>query len=311
MEWQTKVEVQLPVERFTYATKFLFLGSCFAEELAAKMRALHFLTAPDAFGPLFNPASIASALERLEGKVLFEVSDVVEFPYGAYGSYNHHTSFSRESPQAFLQHANDCLQKAARYFTDAHVIILTLGTAWVYKHDGKVVANCHKVPMRHFERIFMDPQDIVDKLQPLIQRHKDKKWVLTVSPIRHWADGAHGNQLSKASLLLAVKHLQKTGEHVLYFPSYEIVMDQLRDYRFYASDRFHLTQEAVDYIIQRFFEAVVDNKTMQLLKRVEKLNKSLNHQPFFPDTQVHENFLKKLDKQRDELMETIANTRNL
>lgn len=311
MEWQTKVEVPSPEERFTYATTFLFLGSCFARELAERMQALHFLTAPDAFGPLFNPASLAAALERLEGNVPFEASDVVAFPYGAYGSYSHHTSFSKESPDVFLQHANENLHKAAEFFKNAQTVILTLGTAWAYLHEGKIVANCHKVPEQHFERMFMQPQEIVARLKPIIERNKSKQWVLTVSPIRHWSDGAHGNQLSKSSLLLAANELCKMEENVFYFPSYEIVMDQLRDYRFYAPDRFHLTQEATNYIIRRFFEAAADEKTILLANKVEKLNKSLAHKPFFPHTPVHENFLRKLDKQRDKLLKTIANTRNL
>jgi len=311
MEWQTKVAAEPLKNRFSYATRFLFAGSCFAQELAARMRELHFLTAPDAFGPLFNPASLVSALERLEGSVLFDASQVEKFPYGGYGSLYHHTSFSRNTPEDFLEHANDCLQQAATFFRTADTVVLTLGTARAYMHNGKVVANCHKLPGNQFTCIFLEPEQIANMMIPILQRNPDKLWVMTVSPIRHWGDGAHGNQLSKASLLMAIESIQKVCDNIYYFPSYEIVMDELRDYRFYAADRCHLTRETTDYMLDRFFCEVVDEATVELVGKVEKLNKSLQHRPFFPETTEYATFVQKLDKQKEELLKTIANQRNL
>ncbi len=307
MEWQTKITTGSLQPPFSYATRFLFAGSCFAQEMAQQMRDLHFQVAEDAFGPLFNPASIASALERLENPGFFTPEDVMQFSYGAFGSLYHHTSYSQENPALFLGQANADLKKAADFFKTADIVVITLGTAWVYKYKGAVVANCHKMPACLFDRVFLEPSGIFDLLAPLIDRNRDKTWIMTVSPIRHLADGAHGNQLSKASLHLAVKHLQERFPWTWYFPSYELVMDELRDYRFYAADRCHLTQEATSYIRERFMEAAADLETMTLVKEMEKLNASFAHKPLFPRSVSYREFLKNLEKQRAELLQAIGN----
>ncbi|MFA5301244.1 MAG: GSCFA domain-containing protein [Bacteroidales bacterium] len=307
MEWQTKITTGSLVPPFSYATRFLFTGSCFAQEMAQQMRDLHFQVAEDAFGPLFNPASIASALERLENPGFFTSEDVIQFPYEAFGSLYHHTSFSRETPGAFLEYANARLENAADFFKTADIVVLTLGTAWIYKYNGAVVANCHKMPARLFDRIFLEPSDIFEVLAPVIERNGDKRWIMTVSPIRHLADGAHGNQLSKASLHLAIKRLQERFSDIWYFPSYELIMDELRDYRFYATDRCHLSQEATAYIRKRFLEAATDKETMAIVREMDKLNTSFAHKPLFPRTGSYEKFLYNLDKQRAELLQTIGN----
>ena len=311
MEWQTKVTAPPLPERFSYANRFFFAGSCFASDIAQKMRELHFLVAPDAFGPLFNPSSIASSLERLEGPVPFELAEVMKFPYGAYGSLNHHTSFSREDAGSFLAHANDKLKEAADFFHTTDFVVITFGTAWTYTHNGKVVANCHKLPARFFSRDFLSPEQVADLMVPLLQRHRDKTWIMTVSPIRHWGDGAHGNQLSKASLHLAIDRLQSTFPNVYYFPSYELVMDEFRDYRYYAADQCHLTEQTIEYILERFLEAAADDETRALVKKMEKLNESLAHRPLFPLSEENTLFLKKLEKQKAELLQTIGIKRKL
>jgi len=307
MEWQTKITAGSLQPPFSYATRFLFAGSCFAQEMAQQMRDLHFQVAEDAFGPLFNPASIASSLERLENPGFFTLQDVMQFPYEAFGSLYHHTSFSRETPEIFLEQANAGLKKASDFFKTAGIVVITLGTAWVYKYNGAVVANCHKMPARQFERVFLEPADIFNVLAPVIERNRDKKWIMTVSPIRHLADGAHGNQLSKASLHLAVKQLQDRFPGIWYFPSYELVMDELRDYRFYANDRCHLTQETTSYIREQFLEVAADQETRALVRKMEKLNSSYAHKPLFPRSGSYEKFLKNLEKQRAELLQTIGN----
>ena len=307
MEWQTKITAGSLQPPFSYATRFLFAGSCFAQEMAQQMRDLHFQVAEDAFGPLFNPASIASALERLENPGFFTLQDVMQFPYEAFGSLYHHTSFSRETPEVFLEQDNAGLKKASDFFKTAGIVVITLGTAWVYKYNGAVVANCHKIPARQFKRVFLEPADIFNVLAPVIERNRDKKWIMTVSPIRHLADGAHGNQLSKASLHLAVKQLQDRFPGIWYFPSYELVMDELRDYRFYATDRCHLTQETTSYIREQFLEVAADQETRDLVRKIEKLNASYAHKPLFPRSGSYEKFMKNLEKQRAELLQTIGN----
>jgi hypothetical protein len=213
---------------------------------------------------LYNPASIAAALERLETGEPFIANDVIRRVDDAskglvrYVSYFHHGSFARETPEAFLENANARLKEACAAFSSADTCIITLGTAWVFRlaSTGEVVANCHKVPAREFRRELMGISEIEALLAPLIERHPEKQWIFTVSPIRHLADTAHGNQISKSTLLLAIDALQKRfPDKVLYFPAYEIMIDELRDYRWYSPDnKTHPTAEAVEVILERFKE---------------------------------------------------------
>lgn len=306
MEWQTKVTAEFTVERFSYRTRFLFAGSCFSAEISARMRALEFLVAPDPFGVLFNPASICQALERMETRKLFQPGDVVAFPADGYGTYAHHSSFSGPDPLSFLESANRALASASEFFSTADVIIITFGTAWVFTLEGQVVANCHKMPAEYFKRIMLNPMQIADAFSPFLERYPRKQWIFTVSPIRHLADGAHGNQVSKASLLLAITELQQRFPAVSYFPSYEILLDELRDYRFYAPDRCHPSQETIDYIWFRFLDAFFDDKSIEIAGKMERLVKSLAHKPRFPGSEEHAKFVLNIKKQQDEMLKAIG-----
>jgi hypothetical protein len=177
-------------------------------------------------------------------------------------------------------------------------MIITLGTAWVYqfKETGQVVSNCHKLPDRLFIRKILSTQEIIDEWQVLLQQlwelNPELKILFTVSPIRHWKDGAHGNQLSKATLLLAIDKLQQTyPERISYFPSYEIMIDELRDYRFYADDLLHPSMQAIAYIWERFSESMFSSKTILLLKEWEELLKAVQHKPFQPNSEAYKRFL--------------------
>ncbi len=306
MEWQTKVTTEFTIKRFSYRTRFLFAGSCFSAEISTRMRALEFQVAPDPFGVLFNPASICQALERIETGRLFLAGDVVPFPSEGYGTYAHHSSFSRLDSVCFLENANRVLASASDFFSTADVIIITLGTAWIFTLDGQVVANCHKMPAAYFKRTILDPIQIADAFSPLIERYPHKQWIFTVSPIRHLADGAHGNQLSKASLLLAVNELQQRFPAIAYFPSYEILLDELRDYRFYAPDRCHPSQETFDYIWSRFLDALFDKESVEMAGKMERLAKSLAHTPRFSGSEEHSKFVLNIKKQQDEMLKAIG-----
>ncbi len=242
----------------------LMTGSCFATEIGVRLQAEGCDITLNPFGVLYNPASIAAALERLETGTLFTEKDVIRRVDDAskglarYVSYFHHGTFARETPEAFLENANTRLKEACAAFSSADTCIITLGTAWVFRlaSTGEVVANCHKVPAREFRRELMGISEIEALLAPLIERHPEKQWIFTVSPIRHLADTAHGNQISKSTLLLAIDALQKRfPDKVLYFPAYEIMIDELRDYRWYSPDnKTHPTAEAVEVILERFKE---------------------------------------------------------
>ena len=234
--------------------KILMMGSCFSTEIGQRLIAQGRDVTLNPFGILFNPASIASSLQRLESGMPFTMQDVVSRD-GQYVSFFHHGSFRRPTPEEFLENANFALEKGAKAFDKADCIILTLGTAWVFRHKerGYVVSNCHKVPSREFSREFLSVEQIEGLLSPIVERHQDKRWIFTVSPIRHMADGLHGNQLSKSTLIVAIDRIQKNHpDSVEYFPSYEIMMDSLRDHSYYIGGGNHPSPEAVDIIARRF-----------------------------------------------------------
>lgn len=232
------------------------MGSCFSTEVGTLLAENGYHVIMNPFGILFNPASIASSLERMETGIPFTERDVIPRE-GQYVSFFHHGSFRRPSPEEFLENANTALARSVCDFKEADTVILTLGTAWVFRHieRGYIVSNCHKVPAREFSREILSVEEIAALLVPVISHHQDKRWIFTVSPIRHLADGAHGNQISKATLLLAVDALQKKFSCVEYFPAYEIMMDDLRDHSYYIDGKNHPSSEAVKIIYDRFIRA--------------------------------------------------------
>lgn len=241
----------------TQDNHILMMGSCFSTEVGNILVEEGYRVELNPFGILFNPASAASSLVRLETGEHFTPEDVIPRE-GQYVSFFHHGSFRRGTPELFLENANAALDRAAVAFAAADTVILTLGTAWVFRHKerGYIVTNCHKVPAREFRREFLNVDETVSLLEPVIGRHTDKRWIFTVSPIRHMADGAHGNQLSKSTLLLAIDSLQKKfPDTVSYFPAYEIMLDELRDYKWYIDGKNHPTPEAVRIIADRFLSA--------------------------------------------------------
>ena len=180
------------------------------------------------------------------------------------------------------------------------LLVITLGTAWVfrYKRDGRIVSNCHKIPSQEFERSRLSVEDIVKEYLVLIGRLREinpgLRILFTVSPIRHWKDGAHGNQLSKATLLLAIDRLREELQHVYYFPAYEIVLDELRDYRFYADDMLHMSGFTVDYIWERFLYSFISPEVLGLMNQIGRVNKGVAHRPFDPQSEEYHRLVKKM-----------------
>jgi len=237
--------------------KILMMGSCFSTEVGKLMQQDGWDVCLNPFGILFNPASICSSLCRLESREPFCEADVIPRD-GKFVSYFHHGSFARPTSAEFLADANAALASAADYFAAADTVILTFGTAWVFRHiaRGYVVSNCHKVPAREFSREFLPVEEIVALLDPVVSRHPEKRWILTVSPIRHPADGIHGNQLSKSTLLVAADRLARLHSNVDYFESYEIMTDTLRDHSWYKDDGTHPTDAAVRHIYAAFLSHI-------------------------------------------------------
>ena len=234
------------------------------------------------FGTLYNPVSLRNAVARLESGVPFTEADCVEMGAGAglVCSFHHHTSFARKTPEEFLSVANASLAAAHSRWREARLVILTLGTAYCFRHEGSglVVSNCLKRPAREFVRERLSVSAAEAMLRDITGSFPDKRFILTVSPIRHMSDGANANQLSKGTLLLAADAVAD-GERTVYFPAYEIVMDELRDYRFYAEDMVHPSAQAVDYLWERFCDFALPEGERQTLQENMKACRCKQHRP--------------------------------
>ena len=278
--WQTPVAVPDLAQSIDYRqSKILFLGSCFAAEMGQRMGQLGFSALVNPFGVLYNPASIAGALQRLSSAKPFVREELV-CSQGRYASFEHQYLFGQPTPEAFLEQANTALAQSAFFLSEATHVVLSLGTSWVYRHLARqqIVANCHKLPEKEFKRLFLSSQESLGLLSPWMAAFPQIQWVLTVSPIRHLKDGAHGNQLSKAALLLAIEALCKRFPSAYYFPAYELVLDELRDYRYYAADMVHIQSAAVDYIWERFMAAAITPSSREDVAEAARRLKREGHQ---------------------------------
>lgn len=278
---QTLVNFDASRVRVGLNDKVLVVGSCFADEVGIRMANAGFDVCVNPFGTLYNPVSILNSLKRLDENRRFTEADCVEMGAGAglVCSFSHHTSFARKSAADFLLHANEELEKTSAFWNVCNKVIISLGTVFCFhsKANGKVVSNCLKRPAAEFERKALTLEETASALRSIIELCKGKEIIFTVSPIRHLADGAHENQLSKSTLLLAVNSV--TGNGVEYFPAYEILLDELRDYRFYAEDMVHPSAQAAEYIWQRFKGFAVPENEIEKVAANEKAFRSSCHRP--------------------------------
>lgn len=281
LKLQTKVDVLPSSVKISPEDGVVVLGSCFADSVGERMSHGGFDVCVNPFGTLYNPLSLASAISRLDSCDPFSHDDCVMMGAGAglICSFSHHTSFARADEAAFLDNANAELKKASTAWRKAAKVVLTLGTAWCFRHEesGVVVSNCLKRPASEFRRFSMSVESVSDTLNGILSAHPEKEFIFTVSPIRHLTDGAHGNQLSKSTLILGVESVLRSG--VVYFPAYEIFMDELRDYRFYAEDMVHPTEVAENYIWERFCEFAVPPEKMSAVIASTKAWRSSRHRP--------------------------------
>lgn len=257
MKLQTPVADDKCRVGISYNDKIMMLGSCFTDNIGKQLLNYGFDVCVNPFGTLYNPASIYESVLRLIQGTPFTEEDCTQIGAGSERicSFHHHTTFARETKQEFLDNANQALKKASEFFKECNKVIITLGTSWCYRHlaTDRIVCNCLKHPAAEFVREFLPSDQTAAILSSIISACKDKEFIFTVSPIRHFKDGAHGNQLSKSALLLgADSAIRANAKCADYFPAYEIVMDELRDYRFYAEDMCHPSAQAVDYIRERF-----------------------------------------------------------
>jgi len=302
-EFRTVVKLR-STKVISYDSVLLFMGSCFAESIGDKFVNRRFNAIVNPFGVLYNPVSVKQGLEILLEKRLFDENDLFEHE-SRWHSFYHHSRYSSADKDFALEKINADVKKGHETLRNADFLFVTFGTSWVYENieNGNIVANCHKLPASRFIRYRLEVNDITGIYSGLISKMRelnpDLKIIFTVSPVRHWKDGAHGNQLSKSVLLLAIDELERKFENVGYFPAYELVMDDLRDYRFYAEDMIHPSSVAVDYIWGRLSDTYFDDKARLFVKEMERVMKAREHRPFNDKGEEYraflENNLKKLE----------------
>ena len=279
----------------SYEDKIMMLGSCFTDNIGRQLVDYGFDVCVNPFGTLYNPVSILRSVERLISGTPFTAEDCVQIGAGdtRWCSFSHHTSFARASREEFLEHANMALKAAHEHFLSCSKVIITLGTSWCFRHkeSDAIVSNCLKHPASEFFRERLSAAEVTEALRRIVELCCEssagvcpKQFIFTVSPIRHFKDGAHGNQISKSALLLGIDDLLAGLPADLsmnpfyfadYFPAYEIVMDELRDYRFYAEDMCHPTQQTVDYIRERFLGwALHANESPRLQEKIREYRRS-------------------------------------
>jgi hypothetical protein len=292
-EYPFRLDHQMPV---------LLMGSCFTENIGRKLERYCFPVCINPFGVTYNPLSIQKNLEGLIRKEAYVAADLNKHK-DLWFSFDHYTGFSSPNQAEALDKINRSLDAAKDVLKNAHLLILTWGTSWVYRYNktGHVVCNCHKIPSKEFTRTQLTTGEIISAyeafLPELFELNNELKILHTVSPVRHWKDGAHGNQLSKAALLLAGDALQKKfPERFFYFPSYEIVMDELRDYRFYASDMLHTSDQTTDYIWEKFKQVLASVRANEIIRDLEPLLKLKQHRPMGSDVNAQQHLAQKLEE---------------
>ena len=263
------------------------LGSCFSDNMAGHLRDAGFTLLANPFGTLYNPESIASAIERLDSGRPFTESDCAEMGAGAglVCSFEHHTSFARKTPEEFLDHANSSLERSRSFWKDCDRVIVTYGTARVWRRNGRTVSNCLKRPAAEFTHELLTLERIAELSGRLVLDHPDKQFIFTVSPIRHLSQGAEANTLSKALLHLGISRAAESPS-ADYFPAWELMMDELRDYRFYAADLVHPSEVAVDYLWEKFLAFCVPASELDAVRAAERAARRSRHRPLGPGDQA-------------------------
>ena len=308
MNFTTKITISKSNHPIDYSSKILSLGSCFAVNMAEKFDYFKFQNTCNPFGILFHPLAIEKIISKAINLDFFTEEDIF-FYNERWHCFDIHSDLSNDSKEEFLQILNEFVKSTNNQITEASHIIITYGTSWVYRNkvSEKVVANCHKVPQNQFDKEILSVETIEKSIQNtinLIEKVNPKCAIIfTISPVRHIKDGFIENQRSKSNLISAlysVLEVPPLGVRGL-FPSYEIMMDELRDYRFYAEDMLHPAQVAIDYIWERFCEATISESAFLTMEAVETIQKGFSHRAFNPNSESHLKFLNQLESKINKL----------
>ncbi|QBN20600.1 GSCFA domain-containing protein [Flavobacterium nackdongense] len=305
MQFRTKISIPQSDFKIDYHSKIVSIGSCFAVNMADKFDYFKFENTCNPFGIIFNPVSIEKMMYRILNQNFFTEEDIF-FHNELWHCYELHSDCSNPNKDEFLVNLNAVLKTSLTQLFQASHIIITYGTSWVYRNieSNTIVANCHKVPQSAFSKELLTVATIEKSIQNTIdfirKINPSAKFIFTVSPVRHLKDGFVENQISKAHLITAIYQILESEicnlKSATYFPSYEIMMDELRDYRFYAEDMIHPSPMAIDYIWQRFAQTTISEATHSIMNEVETIQKGLAHRPFHPHSEQHQKFLDSLNQ---------------
>ena len=307
MQFRTQIPISKTNNLIDYNSKILSFGSCFAENIAEKFDYFKFENETNPFGIIFNPVSIENIISRIVQQKLYTEKDVF-FYNERWHSYEVHSDLSNSDRQELLETLNKALSETYKHLKEATHIIITYGTSWVYRNieSDEIVANCHKVPQKQFLKELLPVELIQKSIQNTIELiqslNPNVNFIFTISPVRHIKDGFVENQLSKSHLFSGLHQVLKTHNSLPklqdttynYFPSYEIMMDELRDYRFYSEDMLHPNQIAIDYIWKLFSENYISENSILTMQEISEIQKSLHHRSFNPESEQHIKFLAKL-----------------
>lgn len=308
MKLQTSIPISPVIPQIDYDSNMLLLGSCFADHITKKLTYHKFRLSSNPFGILFHSEAIKELLWR-SSELKSYTAEELFFLNDTWHSYDAHSDLNHSTKEATLQALNSALEATHKQISKSTHIIITLGTAWVYRHSqtDRIVANCHKVPQREFTKELLSVKRIIRSLEQIIDILKSANQkaiiIFTVSPVRHLKDGFVENARSKAHLVSAV-HQLIDGEQYFYFPAYEIIMDELRDYRYYNKDMVHPSEVAIDYIWERFKDVWIKESAFGIMKEVDHIQKGLLHRPFNPQSDKHKQFLKELQSKIAAIQET-------
>ncbi len=297
-------EIQKPVKKIDYQSKIGLIGSCFVENIGAKLSYYKLANWINPYGILFNPLAIEKALSDIYQKRVYKPSDLV-FENERWHSLHHHSDFSNADATQVLTDINKHIEEAFQELQTSSHLVLTLGTAWVYHYieRDEAVANCHKIPQKNFVKRILSVDEITKSLTNIIKLVKkinpNVQIILTLSPVRHLKDGMLTNSQSKAQLLASV--YQVLSDEVLYFPSYELQLDDLRDYRFYSDDMMHPNKTAIDYIWEVFKKVWINPDSYPVMEKVEKVQKAMQHKAFNPNSMQHKHFVESIVTQKEAL----------
>jgi hypothetical protein len=288
--------------------QILLLGSCFTENIAMYFSKYKFNSLENPHGILYNPLSIATALESYIQEKQYSASDLI-FHNGLWHSLDHHGKFSVPLAEKVLEKINSSQQKAAERMKTLEWLIISPGTAFVYEYPetGKIAGNCHKLPNSSFLKRLCEPEEIINRLREVFLRlfeiNSKVKIIFTISPVRYIRDGLIENNLSKAVLFHATNKLIKECSNIQYFPSFELVIDDLRDYRFFKEDLVHPNDQAIKYVWEKFSNSCLSENSQQIIKKLDPIINALNHRPLFPQAEEHVQFREKILMQTLKLQE--------